>query len=256
MTSKSIIGFLCAALCLIGIGNLEPAEAENYGSTHLLFHGGADNVTIDHNLTLIVDGQLTVEAWVNYAGGGGVNPRIIEIIDTFNLHIDIPTGAAGFWLFSDVYPSDNGWTRVYASAPFPIGVWTHISGVWDGFQMRLYINGDLVGSTEFLGPLFHGGPGDQSLKIGNGWTHIDGINGGIDEVRFSSVERYQADFDPLESYLPDSDTVGLWHFDEGNGIAAHDSGPNANDGVVSGADWIVEVVATTWSSWSALKVLY
>ena len=232
------------------------AEAQEYSSSHLLFHGGTDRVTVDYNPTLTVDNQLTIEAWVKYAGGGGVNPRIIEIIDTFNLHIDIPTGCAGFWLFSEEYPSDNGWTRVYSSAPFPIDIWTHIAGVWDGIEMRLYVDGSLAGSTEFLGSLFHDGPGDQSLKIGNGWTHIDGINGEIDEVRFSSVVRYQTEFDPGEYLSPDSDTVGLWHFAAGSGDVAFDGGPIGNDGQISGAEWIVEEVPTSSTSWGALKGNY
>jgi len=215
-----------------------------------------DNVTVEQNPTLIVDDQLTIEAWVKYAGGGGVNPRIIEIIDSFNLHIDVATGAAGFWLFSEVYPSDNGWTRVYSRDPLPVEIWTHVAGVWDGIEMRLYINGSLTASTEFLGPIFHDGPGDQSLKIGNGWTLIDGINGEIDEVRFSSVTRYQADFDPLEFNSPDSDTIGLWHLDEGIENIAHDCGPHTNHGVISGAEWLVEDVATTGSSWTVLKKLF
>lgn len=247
---------LAVAFFSIGFFGTFPANSQNISSTHLLFHGGADNVTIGNNPTLIVDDQLTIEAWVKYSGGGGVNPRIIEIIDTFNLHIDIPTGCSGFWLYSTEYPSDNGWTRVYSQDPFPIGVWTHIAGVWDGIEMRLYVDGHLVGSTEFLGPLFHDGPGDQSLKIGNGWTHIDGINGEIDEVRFSSMERYQTEFVPMEYLSPDPDTVGLWHLDEGEGDVAQDSGPNGNHGLIAGADWIVEDVANNNTSWSELKGIY
>ena len=207
-------------------------------STHLEFHGGQDNASAPSSSSLIIDGALTIEAWVNYSGGGGVGPRIIEIIDSFNLHIDPYSDTLGFWLYSTVFPSDNGWTRVYDSTPMIQGEWVHVAGSWDGSWMRLFVNGSLVGSTEFTGPIYHSGPGDQSLKIGNGWTLIDGINAGIDEVRVSDVARYTGSFSPAEQHSTDSNTAGLWHFDENTGVIAFDESGHANHATILGASWV------------------
>jgi hypothetical protein len=38
-------------------------------------------------------------------------------------------------------------------------------------------------------------------------------------------------------FMTDSDTVGLWHFNEGNGTVAYDETTNNNDGAINGATW-------------------
>jgi len=198
--------------------------------TYLDFHGGTDNASVPNNASLIVDGQLTIEAWITFQGGT-LNPRIVEIIDTYNLHILRSTERLGFELYS------AGWTTVYDSEEFPQNTWVHVAGSWDGSTMRLFRNGVLVGSAEFAGPLNHNGPGDQSLKIGNGWTLIDGFIGGIFLVRVSDVARYTTDFDPPTVLESDAHTVGLWLCDEGQGAVAHDSSTNANHANITGAAW-------------------
>jgi len=49
-------------------------------------------------------------------------------------------------------------------------------------------------------------------------------SGWIDEVRLSKVMRYSSNFTrPSQPFTPDADTVGLYHFDEGNGNDISDS---------------------------------
>jgi len=201
----------------------------------LIFCGGADHVDVAYNDSLIIDGALTAEAYVNYFGGGGEGPRVIEIIDTF--YISYSEGQVWFCLFSQGFASNqgNGWHCL--SQPQPeLNRWVHLAGSWDGVKMYLFMDGELKVETAFPGPLFHGGPG--SFKIGNGWMLYDGFNGLIDEVRLSSIGRYQASFEPQSQFVPDEYTVGLWHFDDGQGTAAADAGGYGNHGVLSpGVKW-------------------
>jgi hypothetical protein len=200
--------------------------------TFLIFCSGEDVVNIPHDDSLIIDGGLTAEAYVNYLGSGGVGPRVIEIIDTFNLHFS--EDEIWFCLFSTEFETnmENGWHCL--SHPQPeLNRWVHLAGSWDGENMYLFIDGELKAETDFPGPLFHGGPGDQILRIGNGWTLIDGFHGFIDEVRLSTVGRYNADFELQDRFAPDEHTAGLWHFDEGQGFVAADESSHGNHGEVS-----------------------
>ena len=200
--------------------------------TFLIFCGGEDHVNIPHNDSLVIDGGLTAEAYVNYLGGGGEGPRVIEIIDTFN--ISFSEGKVWFCLFSQEFETNqgNGWHCL--SHPQPeLNQWVHLAGSWDGENMYLFIDGELKAETAFPGPLFHGGPDDQNLRIGNGWTLIDGFHGFIDEVRLSSTGRYSADFAPQSQLPSDEYTAGLWHFDEGQGTLAADESSHENLGVLS-----------------------
>lgn len=156
----------------------------------------------------------------------------IRIIDTFN--ISYSENKVTFCLFSEGFSTNQGSGRHCLSHPQPeLNRWVHLAGSWDGEKMYLFIDGELKAEMAFLGPLFHGGPGDQSLKIGNDWTLYYGFNGLIDEVRLSSIGRYQANFEPQSQLTADEYTVGLWHFDEGQGTVAADASGYGNHGVLS-----------------------
>lgn len=158
---------------------------------------------------------------------------MIEIIDTYNVFLY--NGQMWFCLYS------SGWTCVTTVQP-PNNTWVHVAGVWNGADMKLFVNGILKVSTTFTGPLNHNGPGDQSLKIGNGWTLIDGFNGFIDMVRVSDVARYDANFSVQNKLEPDGNTVGLWQFDSNdvNTATANDRSSYGNDGAITGAVWVTQ----------------
>ena len=198
---------------------------------YLRFNAGRDNISVPNNPSLIVDGALTIEGFINIQGPGGIGPRVLEIIDTYSLHFY--QGKLWFCLYS------SGWTCVSTSPPAE-KTWTHLAGTWDGTTMKLFVDGQIAGTAPFSGPLNHDGPGDQSLKVGNGWTLIDGFNGYIDEVRISDTARYNTDFIVQRQYVPDDHTIVLWHLDMSdlNTSTAHDSSSNHNDGTLAGPTWV------------------
>lgn len=67
----------------------------------------------------------------------------------------------------------------------------------------------------------------------------------VDELRISSTLRYTSDFPPPSSpFAVDGHTIGLWHFDEGQGALALDESPNHNHGTIFpdhgwGADYFI-----------------
>lgn len=60
----------------------------------------------------------------------------------------------------------------------------------------------------------------------------------IDNVRISSVVRYEDNFNPdFAPFIIDEDTTALWAFDEGGGEVAADSA-GQYDGTLIGAEWV------------------
>jgi hypothetical protein len=55
-------------------------------------------------------------------------------------------------------------------------------------------------------------------------TSYPGFNGQMDELRVSDIVRYYSDFKPASAaFTPDSNTAGLYHFNEGTGTIAADA---------------------------------
>jgi glucose/arabinose dehydrogenase len=109
------------------------------------------------------------------------------------------------------------------------GLWYHVAGVYDGVQLRLYINGTLVGSlTATVVPL----NGNGSLKLGaRGNDASFPFNGLIDEARVTASALYGADFTPDPHPIAVAGTRGLWKFDAQN---ANDSSSSGNHGTLLG----------------------
>ncbi|MEM9801572.1 MAG: LamG-like jellyroll fold domain-containing protein [Planctomycetota bacterium] len=95
------------------------------------------------------------------------------------------------------------------------GRWHHVAGVFDGSELRIYLDGTLVGREAGSGartrnglPLVIGGD-----VRGNG-SATSTLDGDVDEVRLSSVARYGAEgFTPTRRFDADGDTVLLLHMD-------------------------------------------
>jgi len=56
----------------------------------------------------------------------------------------------------------------------------------------------------------------------------------VDELRLSNTARYTGDFaPPTEPFAADENTVGLWHFDEGEGATTVDASEHNNTGMIT-----------------------
>ncbi len=93
----------------------------------------------------------------------------------------------------------------------------HLSAVSSDNELRLYIEGRLVGRKVQPQP----SEKVDSIKIGFSFVGL------IDEVRISKVARYDKDYTPKPRLEADKDTLALYHFDEGTGEVLHDSSATA-----------------------------
>ena len=97
----------------------------------------------------------------------------------------------------------------------PLNRWSHVAGVFDGAEVRLYVDGKLKARTPGKGSrtaneldLIIGG----DVWVDNSSTRT--FSGEIDEVRLSKTVRYQgAEFTPERRFQADDQTLLLLHMD-------------------------------------------
>ena len=131
-------------------------------------------------------------------------------------------------------------TVIKAADDYVPGKWHHIAGVYDGADMRLYVDGDLqTGSIEQSGAVAY--PAKASFTIG-GYVYPEGtvpLPGRIDEVRLwdeaLDASHIKGDMNlRLKGIEPG--LVGYWRFDKARGDAV----PAA----VAGADAMQRIAVT------------
>jgi len=152
------------------------------------------------------DGPLTLECWArgdNFSGRRG----LVTKTEMSDYGLFCSDGTIDFSvLLGKGYKS----AKTEAAVLNP-GQWHHIAGVYDGDEVRVYVDGKLVARTAASGsrrtnklPLFIGA---DTNKNGGPTSHF---SGSIDDVRLSKVARYNSDsFEPPKRHEPDTDTVLL-----------------------------------------------
>jgi hypothetical protein len=149
------------------------------------------------------------------------------------------TGALGVRDQSNLRFNNQGWRWEVSDAGKAKGKVTifgaprgpncdHVAAVHDGKEIRLYVNGKLYNRR----PLTESISGKLPFCIG------DNYQGLADEVRVSKVARCTADFTPAKRFEPASNTLALYHCDEGTGNRFIDSSGNNMHGAISGATWV------------------
>ena len=138
------------------------------------------------------------------------------------------------------FGANNGTTgqTVVGTTVVATGAWRHIAVTRRASDGRLQVFVDGALDATATGPT-----GDLSYRDGRVTAHpnsdpylvigaekhdagpgFPSYKGFLDEVRVSSVVRYNGNFTPLPvPFAPDDNTVGLYHFDEGNGDIVNDS---------------------------------
>ena len=191
-----------SAFSVDGDAQLSTAQ-KKFGTASLLLDGTDDFVESDESIDLSST-DFTVDMWVyadNVSGYKGLWQtgtssllRAYLIGDKVRLSVGPST---------IIFTSTTGITA---------STWTMISIERDGNDHRLYINGTLeeTGSTGNR-------PDTGTFSIGkNSFGDFDGY---IDEVRLSSVARYEGTSftEPTSEFTVDKDTTALLHFNGTNG---------------------------------------
>lgn len=209
----------------------------------LEFDGVDDYVDCGNDSLLKPSTSVTIEAWIK--------PDTYSSNALYFIASKGTTGGKGYWigLKSTGKAIFSVESQLSGDAVLSLNEWIHITGVWDGSEQRLYVNGVLDGTvaTTISTIDYSGVPtfriGDQSGSTGR---YFDGE---IDDVRVWNVSRTQKQIqDNMNKELVGNETglVGYWKFNEESGTTATDSTSNSNDGTISGATYVTD----TWSEQS------
>ncbi|MCW1149234.1 LamG domain-containing protein, partial [Flavobacterium lacisediminis] len=151
-------------------------------ATHLNFDGTNDFVNLGTPISTALNGAtaLTLEAWINPSVLNGWNNIITDYDGTnrkFLLRVRNSNNIQ-FWL--------NG-TALNSTFTVPLNTWTHVAAVYDGTNMYVYANGNLIASQAASVTL----PATSNqVNIGSRiGSNTENFTGNIDDIRVWNVVR-------------------------------------------------------------------
>ncbi len=180
---------------------------------------GNDHFAVDSGLLDLPDGPFTLECWCK-ARTFGSRVGLITKTQGSEYGLFVSNGNPYFTVHAggQYREAENAQTQMETDR------WYHIAGVFDGRQVRTYLDGQLVSRVEGGGerrtnglPLLIGADVDSRAQ---GVSHFTGE---IDGVRLSKIPRYLEDsFSPVRRHETDKDTLLLLNFDDFVGPWAYD----------------------------------
>ncbi|MDD3666884.1 MAG: lectin-like protein, partial [Bacteroidales bacterium] len=240
-------------------GNEWETSSALFGPKNLLdFDGTNDYVNISN---LHVSGStITVEAWVYLRefGHPSLDANIANLLKGGDENIVLRIGDGGQpnnmpqW----VVKINNDHKRLNANARISLNTWYHLAGVYDGQEMKLYINGKLDKSQSQTGTLTTTA---QSFGLGG----IDRyLNGQMDEIRIWNDARTAEEIrENMCKTLTgnEENLVAYYSCDNSRGNTLPDLSGNGNNGTLTNmdgnTDWVASSAYNTWlntssSSWT------
>lgn len=161
-------------------------------ATHLDFDGANDVVNCGTSLNATLDplNTITVEAWVKPSTNTGLGVIIGNYANSnqssmqFLLRRDNNNYA--FW----VSGNPGVFNVVNATNAVTINTWQHVAGVWNGSDLKIYVNGVLMGTTTGVTESSFATTTNTTM-IGNNQagTGAERFTGSIDEVRIWNFAR-------------------------------------------------------------------
>lgn len=191
------------------------------------FDGRTSHVKVASEDLSLPDGPLTLETWLR-ADGWSDRVGVVCKTETSGFGIFANGGVPDFMVHLD-----GNYVSARAQGKIPTDRWTHVAGVYDGEEVRLYVDGELAARTTGSGtrsvrplPLIVGADVDSS---GRATSHF---RGDLDEVRISTVARYTGPgFTPQRRHEPDDSTSLLLHLDVASGPWAFDASARRAHGI-------------------------
>ena len=178
------------------------------------------------------DGPFTLEAWFRADSVEGKR-AVAGKTENSEYNIMLEDGHLQFFVHLD-----GEYSRALAGSQDAVSParWHHAAGVFDGQELRLYLDGRLIDRVEASGSRR---VNDMPFLVGAEPGHTGGANydfeGMIDEVRVSTVPRYHGEaFVPARRHEADEETFLLLHLDGLEAPLVLDSSGKARHGILAG----------------------
>ena len=218
-------------------------QTDDFPGYALDLDGIDDYVNCGNEESYNITNEITVEAWINadtwktnyWEGtilgkeGGDLSGYVLRCGDEGRLSFSFGNGS---------------WYEAVSNTIMLVEEWNHVAGVFDGSQIRIYINGILVGSTDVTS-----GIASSSSPIYIGESQYSGrhFDGKIEEVRLwnTALDVFQIrENKHLTLQTSEPGLVGYWQFNEGSCSTALDV-INSNFGTLNNMteeDWITSAI--------------
>jgi hypothetical protein len=147
------------------------------------FNGSSGAVTVPDAPALRCTNALTVEAWVYPNSSGAAAGILVKWFgngNQFSYSTALENNGKAYILVSKngvANVADVDYKVVYSTNSVPLNQWTHFAGVYDGAQLKVYLNGVLENEAAWPQGIF---PGTAPLVIGKA-LYQSPFNGLIDE---------------------------------------------------------------------------
>jgi gliding motility-associated-like protein len=177
----SVSGGTCSTTSNVSTISLAKA-AGDFGSA-LNFDGSDDVITVPNNAALNISGNISVEAWIKPATGGTNIQNVISKSTSSgvgsNTGYIFPRTDDNWANFSGYLHIGNAWRSI--SHPYPTdGLFHHLAMTYDGSNIRLYLDGNLVKTQVQTGTI---ATNTNSLALGNQPGFSELFIGTLDEAR-------------------------------------------------------------------------
>ena len=147
----------------------------------LSFNGTNAWVTVADSNSLDLTAAMTLEVWVKPTALSGWQSVVLK---------ESPSGLAYSLYANDGVPRPAGYVHIgtadieaFGNSQLALNTWTHLAATYDGSLVRMYVNGNLTGSTAATGNM---AASTDPMRIGGNSSWGEYFNGVIDEVRVYS----------------------------------------------------------------------
>ncbi len=170
-------------------------DGKNGGA--MVFDGASSVIEVPHHESLFPGGdELTIEAWFKPASFPGGHPPIARkgSVPESGWGFDTPGGKIrGF-----VYTAPGDPVVVQGTTPMKVDTWHHLAMVYDGKEIRIYLDGELEGEVPRKGDI---NKNEASVWIGKKAIESVWLDGTLDELRILNIaitqEQIQADMEGI-----------------------------------------------------------
>ena len=168
-------------------------DGKNGGA--LVFNGASALIEVPHHDSLVPGGdELTIEAWFKPASFPAGHPVIARkgSVAESGWGFDTPGGKIrGF-----VYTAPGAAAVANGTTPMKVDTWHHLAMVYDGEEIRIYLDGELDGEVARKGDI---NKNEASVWIGKKANEHIWLDGTLDELRILNIaiseEQIQTDME-------------------------------------------------------------
>jgi len=233
-----------------------------YGQQYALQFNGTSHQVLFGNTVPALGRNFTVECFFKWLRGTESWQAILERQQWGSQEWGIIIGGPGSGWEGNVegaytYDGNHNNANYISSAQSTVssGTWHHVALVGANTNIYLYVDGQRVASNSLTGPL--GAVPNVEVSAGSLMNPYEFFCGVIDEVRISNIPRYTGTTYqvPTQEFVTDTNTLALWHFNEGTGTTTSDASGNGHNGtLVNNPTWVTGYFSSTGTPTQTITV--